>query len=329
MASGASSIDHFLEAVLLDAVDADGAALTSDPAEEYVRIDAGTLALLEPALPDAEAGRPYAAALEAEGGQPPYSWSITSSNLPPQLTVWPSGLMEGTPQAAQACSIHVVLRDATQNGSSVEADVSLRILAPHPRSRRSGWGSQHSANRSSRSSNPPADMERRHVCRKLTAGLTLQGSRITGTVSAERSSCDVYNVTLRLEDEVGRSARETFQMVVLPGRLIEVSFSAPGAILAAPNLLLTEYNVAISASAGKRDDPDTRAVLESAMDDILAEIAGLLLGSGLGPSLPYPPDPHNPVPGGPGNPPAGGHPGVANPPGPDTAPITPEWSTLR
>ena len=36
MASGASSRAHFLEAVLLDAVDADGAALTSDPAEEYV-----------------------------------------------------------------------------------------------------------------------------------------------------------------------------------------------------------------------------------------------------------------------------------------------------
>ena len=164
--------------------------------------------------------------------------------------------MEGTPQAAQACSIHVVPRDATQNGSSVEADVSLRILAPPPAISTPSIG--------------PATLSKPFVqelqstgghgastwyAEDLPPGLTLQGSRITGTVSAERSSCDVYNVTLRLEDEVGRSARETFQMVVLPGRLIEVPFSAPGAILAAPNLLLTDTtlpSLPVPASATTR-----------------------------------------------------------------------------
>lgn len=49
------------------------------------------------ALPDAEEKDFYTFALQAEGGVPPYSWSLVNGTLPPNITMTSEGLLSGTP----------------------------------------------------------------------------------------------------------------------------------------------------------------------------------------------------------------------------------------
>jgi hypothetical protein len=118
-----------------------------------------------------------------------------------------------------------------------------------------------------------------------------------------------------------RSAIVTCRLLVLPGRLLELSVNQPGAVLATPNLLLAEYKIDIAAHAHTREDPETRAVINQAMDEILGAIAGLILGSGMGADVPDRPDRPSP---GPGDPRPGGDPlppGVDDPHGPGAGPL--------
>ena len=57
------------------------------------------LAIVTPALPTGRAGSPYAGAVEATGGEPPYQWS--ASGLPPGMSIDPAdGRISGTPLTA-------------------------------------------------------------------------------------------------------------------------------------------------------------------------------------------------------------------------------------
>jgi len=55
------------------------------------------LAVATTALPDATFAAPYAASLEANGGKPPYAWSMTAGELPSGLTLSADGTLSGTP----------------------------------------------------------------------------------------------------------------------------------------------------------------------------------------------------------------------------------------
>ena len=100
--------------------------------------------------------------------------------------------------------------------------------------------------------------------------------------------------------------------MVLPGGLIEQTVSNPRLAVAAPDLLLAEYDIRINASAFVKQDDDTRSILQDAMDDLIAEIADLMLGDGPLGGIPSPRDPRDPHPE-PGDPTGGGHPGVVDP----------------
>lgn len=55
------------------------------------------LQILTTSLPTGTQGIAYLTHLEASGGQPPYSWSLVSSFLPPTLVLAPDGTISGTP----------------------------------------------------------------------------------------------------------------------------------------------------------------------------------------------------------------------------------------
>ena len=57
--------------------------------------------ILTSALPDAAVGQPYNARLTAEGGTPPYQWSLLGGHLPEGLQVRPDGRVAGTPKRAE------------------------------------------------------------------------------------------------------------------------------------------------------------------------------------------------------------------------------------
>ncbi len=65
-------------------------------------------------LPTGERGLPYAALLEASGGRPPYSWSLSgATSAPAGLSLSSTGVISGTPQAiGESCFIAAV-QDST------------------------------------------------------------------------------------------------------------------------------------------------------------------------------------------------------------------------
>ena len=74
-------------------------------------------------IPDAISGQPYSLALTAEGGTPPYSWSLhqTSNPLPDGLALNGDGLIFGTPSRAGGFRLHA-LRFRVEDSESRAAD---------------------------------------------------------------------------------------------------------------------------------------------------------------------------------------------------------------
>jgi hypothetical protein len=81
------------------------------------------------ALPVARAGRPYAAALSAEGGVPPYRWRATAP-LPHGLHLTADGRVFGTPRSAAVLAVSV----ADSYSDRTAGSVTLRVRGgPHTR----------------------------------------------------------------------------------------------------------------------------------------------------------------------------------------------------
>ncbi len=71
------------------------------------------LEVLTSELPTAFVGQPYAAALEAGGGTPPYLWRIVDGALPPGLHLEAgTGLIAGQPEASGAALLTIEVMDA-------------------------------------------------------------------------------------------------------------------------------------------------------------------------------------------------------------------------
>ena len=80
-------------------------------------------------LPGATLGTAYSDTLQASGGVPPYSWSVTPSSLPAGLTLDPStGVISGTPTATGTSNFTATVTDST--GAAVSAALSLQVSAP-------------------------------------------------------------------------------------------------------------------------------------------------------------------------------------------------------
>jgi hypothetical protein len=72
------------------------------------------------ALPDVIAGKPYAAKLTAEGGLPPYRWSLLGGRLPKGLALREDGTLDGTAAKAEQLACIVDVTDAAgRHGSRV------------------------------------------------------------------------------------------------------------------------------------------------------------------------------------------------------------------
>ena len=80
-------------------------------------------------LPAATAGTAYSTGLAASGGQPPYAWVLVSAS--PDAGAWlkcsPSGVLSGTPGAAETEAVVVGVTDALGNQST--QSLSLTVLA--------------------------------------------------------------------------------------------------------------------------------------------------------------------------------------------------------
>src|SRR5690606_6309919 len=82
-------------------------------------------------LNDAVEGLPYSQYLFADGGTPPYTWSVSTGSLPAGLTLDPAtGLVSGTPTAPGTVGFIVTVTDA--DGGSDEQSLSILVEAAPP-----------------------------------------------------------------------------------------------------------------------------------------------------------------------------------------------------
>jgi hypothetical protein len=83
-------------------------------------------------IPAGTVGVAYTATLNANGGQPPYSWSFGHSSLPVGFAIGSNGDLTGTPSEAGSFSFHVVLSDSLKNNVTGELTLTVDGSTPPP-----------------------------------------------------------------------------------------------------------------------------------------------------------------------------------------------------
>jgi hypothetical protein len=96
------------------------------PAEEGV----SSLVVTTLALPSGIVATPCSQSLSATGGVQPYSWSLTSGNLPPGLGLSSAGVIFGTPTEAGSFSFTVQVSDSTSPAQTATRMLTLQIVEP-------------------------------------------------------------------------------------------------------------------------------------------------------------------------------------------------------
>jgi hypothetical protein len=89
-----------------------------------------SLQITTPQLPGGTVAGPYSVTLAASGGSTPYSWSLSSGQLPSGLSLNPAGSISGTPTLAGSFPFTVQVKDAATRSAS--ANFSINIATPTP-----------------------------------------------------------------------------------------------------------------------------------------------------------------------------------------------------
>lgn len=77
-------------------------------------------------LPDAVVGTPYSATLTGVGGTAPYTFGLESGNLPPGLTLAPTGVVSGTPTRSAGFEFTIRMTDVNGNGNSRSTTLAVQ-----------------------------------------------------------------------------------------------------------------------------------------------------------------------------------------------------------
>jgi len=85
-----------------------------------------------PALPGAAVNQTYSEAFSAIGGTAPYTWSVTSGNLPTGLSLASSGAISGTPTTSGSYSFAVTATDSSSPAQTATASASITVATALP-----------------------------------------------------------------------------------------------------------------------------------------------------------------------------------------------------
>jgi virginiamycin B lyase len=98
---------------------------------KFVRVAVGSgLAITTMSLPVGTVGSPYSANLNAQGGAPPYTWSVFFGSLPPGLSLNPAtGAITGTPTGG-GTSFTLKVTDSSNASQAGTQTFSIAISSP-------------------------------------------------------------------------------------------------------------------------------------------------------------------------------------------------------
>ncbi len=88
--------------------------------------------MTEPELPDAYRGQAYPMSLAAEGGQPPYAWSVTDGVLPAGLSLHREGRFAGAPSELGTFGFEITVATARGERASRRFTLDVSEIYPPP-----------------------------------------------------------------------------------------------------------------------------------------------------------------------------------------------------
>ncbi len=183
-------------------------------AETYTLTVVEALKIATPALPAAEVGLPFTVDLEATGGKPAWTWSLSSGTLPAGLTLDPAtGVISGSPGAAGSYPLKLMVTDTL--GLTTTQDVTLKVAAKLALLRKAL---------------PTAEVGKKYLARvsflggviprlwKIYSGKTPAGfilNRRTGILAGTPKKAGVFRFSIQVRDKLGALSTRTYLLKVL------------------------------------------------------------------------------------------------------------------
>jgi large repetitive protein len=202
-----------------------------------VQVTLAPVAITTNSLSNAAVGQPYNAGLVANGGTPPYSWSI--SGLPPGLTGSSSGAISGTPTINGSYSVAVQVTDSNGGNASVTLGLTVVVLpltisATLPGGKQ---GVSYSGDVSVSGGVPPYTLN----ISGLPQGLAASAA---GAITGQPMLTGTSTISVQVSDSKGASASQQFSITVASTLLTITTTSLPGGTAGQP------YSQPITAIGG-------------------------------------------------------------------------------
>lgn len=198
-------------------------------------------------LPAGQAGSAYNATVTVSGGTAPYTWSLTTGNLPAGLVLDSNGTISGTPTTAGTFNLTVTVTD--KNGGTDTQALSLSIaeqpaLPPPDITTTSlpqgSVGTAFSAQASATGGSTPYTWSL--ASGSLPGGLSLSSSgALTGTPTA----AGTFSFSLAVMDSNGKSDSQAVNMTVVAAPVV-----AGNADMALTRFRATSSSVKLGVAAG-------------------------------------------------------------------------------
>ena len=159
-------------------------------------------------LPGAALGSAYDTTLATSGGTAPFTWSLSSGVLPPGLSVESDGRITGTPTVAGSYSFTVQVSDASTFTTTRLYGLAVLDISTGSALSSGVVGKPCSAALSAVGGTQPYAWS--ISAGTLPAGLSLEGSAITGTPT----TAGIASFTLRLLDDEGFTITKDFSLTI-------------------------------------------------------------------------------------------------------------------
>jgi len=169
-------------------------------------------------LPDGMTGTAYSTTVSATGGVQPYTWSVSSGNLPTDLTLNSStGQISGTPSATGTFNFTVQVQDSENPAVATTANLSITINSGTPLQitttslPEGSEATAYSVTLSATGGSAPYSWSL--STGTLPAGLTLNAS--AGTITGTPTARGTFNVTLKVTDSASATATAQMSVIVI------------------------------------------------------------------------------------------------------------------